>query len=63
MKKNDHNKESLSYNKEADLNLVIGRIPDPIPSWLEPFIKPYHAIFPADINDGIIEGYPVDDDF
>lgn len=63
MKKNDHHKEIMAHNGEADLNLAIGKIPNPIPNWLEVFFKPHTTFFTADINDGIIEGYPIDDDF
>ena len=63
MKKNNHNKDSLNLNVNTDLTAGIGKIPNPIPAWLEVFFKSYTTFFPADINEGIIDGYPVDDDF
>jgi len=64
MKKNNHNKDSISYTGNAgDFSARIDKIPNPIPTWMEVFFKTYATFFPADINEGIIEGYPVDDDF
>jgi|GEM_PF-5194668 len=64
MKKNDHNKNSLNFNGETgDFTAGIGKIPNPIPSWMDIFFKSYSTYFPADINEGIIDGYPIDDDF
>jgi len=63
MKKNDHNKESLGFNKDIDFSAEIGNIPNPVPAWISVLFKSYNTFFPADINEGLIEGYPIDDDF
>lgn len=61
MKKNNHNKENLNIGETRNIT-GIGTIPNPIPTWMEAFFKTYH-LFSIDINDNLIEGYPVDDDF
>ena len=61
MKKNNHSKENFNIGETGDLS-GIGTIPNPIPSWMESFFKTYH-LFPVEINDNLIEGYPIDDDF
>lgn len=64
MKKNNHNKESLNLGENTgDFVSGIGSIPNPIPAWIEVFFKSYSNQFSVDINEGLIEGYPVDDDF
>lgn len=65
MKKNDHDKDNLNGNKDkdADLKCEIDKISNPIPSWLNVFFKSYTISCSADINEGIIKGYPIDDDF
>lgn len=62
MKKDNQKKESL----KLDVTEVSGRIfsvPNPIPSWMEVFFKPQAAYVLPNINENIIEGYPIDDDF
>lgn len=61
MRKNNHNKESLLDN--GNVADFIGKIPNPIPNWLETYLKSYDLEFPDNINEGIINGYPIDDDF
>lgn len=62
MKKNNQNSESINKEDKTGLNVEVGKIPNPIPNWMEPLFKTY-TFCAVDINDGIIEGYPIDDDF
>ncbi|MNF10711.1 hypothetical protein D3C80_2117430 [compost metagenome] len=63
MKKNNHNKESINLHETGDLSTWIGAIPNPIPEWMRDYFKSYSYQFPVNINENLVEGYPVDDDF
>lgn len=60
MKKNNQHKESLL--DAVNMTDFIGNIPNPIPNWLENYFTKYN-LFHENINEGIIEGYPTEDDF
>ena len=62
MKKNNQKKESLKLDI-TDLSGGISGISNPIPSWMKPYFKTRSSYVLPDINECVIEGYPIDDEF
>jgi len=61
MKKNNKKKDSLKFEISFIENYA--GVPNVIPQWMETYFKPVPTHALPDINEGLIEGYPIEDDF
>lgn len=61
MENNNQNKDNQKFNLGSGETSI--DLKSKMPEWLQGFFTQPNVCKLADINDGIIEGYPNDDDF
>lgn len=64
MEKSNHDKDkNLNYNLDSSESSTGFNLLNNLPNWLQDFVKLPTVYNFYDINEGIIDGYPIDDDF
>lgn len=58
---NNHNSDNHDFNFDSGAQIDLMRIS--MPQWLQELFRNPSICTAPDINENIIEGYPIDDDF